>query len=149
MYGKILVAVDGSFTSELALREAIGLATDLAATLLVVHVVDEGPAYLNVDTTFQFEMLEHARRMAGQEVIDKAVATVRAAGLHAESKVVEIITLNERVADAIAAEAQRWSADLIVIGAHGRRGLRQLMLGSVAEGVLRTVTKPLLVVRGQ
>jgi nucleotide-binding universal stress UspA family protein len=42
----------------------------------------------------------------------------------------------------------RRTADLIVIGTHGRRGFNHLLLGSVAEGVIRLATKPVLVIRG-
>lgn len=149
MYRKILVAIDGSPTAQLALNEAIELAKALGSTLRLIHVVDEGPAYLNVETTFQLEKFEQALRLAGQAVIDNAIAVVRAAGLNAESKIVEIVTLSDRVAGAVANEAEHWSADLIVIGTHGRRGFHHLILGSVAEGVIRIVTKPVLLIRGQ
>ena len=149
MYRKILVAVDGSPTSEIALREAITLAKDQAATLRLVHVVDESPAAMNVETVYQLDDYERGLRTAGERIVAKALASVRAAGLDAESKLVEIVTLNERVADAIAAEAQHWPADVIVIGTHGRRGFRHLLLGSVAEGVVRAATKPVLLIRGQ
>ncbi len=44
-------------------------------------------------------------------------------------------------------EAIRWQADLIVIGTHGRRGFRHLLLGSVAEGVIRMAAQPVLLIR--
>lgn len=49
----------------------------------------------------------------------------------------------------IAADAEAWPADLIVICTHGRRGLSHLFLGSVAEGVVRVATKPVLLIRGK
>ena len=149
MYRRILVAIDGSPTSEIALREAITLAKDQAATLRLVHVVDLGPAYMNVETASQLDEYELALRAAGEQVLAKALASARAAGLDTESKLVAIITINERASDAIAAEAERWPADLIVIGTHGRRGFRHLMLGSVAEGVVRVANQPVLLIRGQ
>ncbi|MDA8255577.1 MAG: universal stress protein, partial [Betaproteobacteria bacterium] len=54
-----------------------------------------------------------------------------------------------RVADAIVADAREWGADLIVIGSHGRSGVRHLLLGSVAEGVARASTIPVLIVHPQ
>jgi nucleotide-binding universal stress UspA family protein len=57
-------------------------------------------------------------------------------------------TLGPRIHDAIEEEAVRWPADLIVIGTHGRRGFRRLLLGSVAEGLIRVSTKPVLLIRG-
>jgi len=149
MYRQILVAVDGSATAELALREAIALTKDQVATLRLVHVIDLGPAYVNVETIFQLDDYERALRESGRLVLDKALAGAQSAGVQAESRLLEIVTINERVADAIAAEAQRWPADLIVIGTHGRRGFRHLMLGSVAEGLVRVARQPVLLVRGQ
>jgi len=45
--------------------------------------------------------------------------------------------------------AQRWGADLIVVGTHGRRGLNRLLLGSVAEGLARTAPVSGLLLRGE
>ena len=50
-------------------------------------------------------------------------------------------------AEALVEAAKRWSADLIVLGTHGRRGLQHLVLGSVAEGVVRLAPVPVLLVR--
>ena len=149
MYRRILVAIDGSATAGLALREAIALTKNQVATLRLVHVVDLGPAYVNVETTSQLDDYERALRDSGRLVLDKALAGAQSAGVQAESRLLEIVTINERVADAIAAEAQRWPADLIVIATHGRRGFRHLMLGSVAESLVRVARQPVLLVRGQ
>jgi nucleotide-binding universal stress UspA family protein len=46
------------------------------------------------------------------------------------------------------AEAERWQAELIVIGTHGRTGFSRLVLGSVAEGVVRAASMPVLLIRG-
>ena len=149
MYGKILVAADGSATSERALHEAIELAKDQAAVLRLVHVVDLGPANLNVEAPYQLEEYERALYQAGEQILAKALAIVRDAGVEADTNLIQIMMINERAADEIVAEAQRWPADLIVIGTHGRRGFRHLLLGSVAEGVIRMATKPVLLIRGQ
>ena len=54
----------------------------------------------------------------------------------------------KHIYDAIEEEATEWAADLIVIGTHGRRGIRRLLLGSVAEGLTRVSSKPVLLIRG-
>ena len=61
---------------------------------------------------------------------------------------VAIDTLGRRICDAIEEEAKQWQAYLIVIGTHGRRGVRRLLLGSVAEGVARVASELVLLVRG-
>ncbi|HUW50295.1 MAG TPA: universal stress protein [Sulfuricella sp.] len=146
MHRNILVAVDGSKISDLALREAIDLAKDLHGTLHIVHVVDE--VIFNWDGEFGgiFEVLESFRG-AGQRVLEQAQIQARNAGLEAEGKLLEIQTVGHRIADLIVEEAKNWPADLIVLGSHGRRGLHDLLLGSVADGVMRSATVPVLLVR--
>jgi nucleotide-binding universal stress UspA family protein len=68
------------------------------------------------------------------------------AGVPTESALLESDA--RRLSSVIAEEAQRWGADLVVVGTHGRRGLERLILGSVAEGVARTAPVSVLLVRG-
>lgn len=110
-------------------------------------MVDEGPALLNLETPSQLEEYERALREVGERVLSQAQSTVKAAGLDAETVLKQIITVQQHLADEIVTEATRWQADLIVIGTHGRRGLRRLFLGSVAEGVARTAEQLVLLVR--
>ena len=147
MFKRILVAVDGSATSALALQEAIQLAKEQQAQLRIAHVVDE--ATLNWPETGDVGEVQEAFRKSGRKILEKADATARAAGVTAEAKIIEVETFGHRVADMIAAEAEAWPADLIIIGTHGRRGLNRLLLGSVAEGVTRVATKPVLLIRGK
>jgi nucleotide-binding universal stress UspA family protein len=58
-------------------------------------------------------------------------------------------TEGKRVASVIDDDAKRWPADLIVIGTHGRSGISRLLLGSVAEGVVRGASVPVLLVRAE
>jgi nucleotide-binding universal stress UspA family protein len=67
----------------------------------------------------------------------------------AESQLVKIESLGLRIADAIIQEAAKWSADLIVAGTHGRSGLSHLLVGSVAEGILRVSPVPILLIRSK
>ncbi|HYL23144.1 MAG TPA: universal stress protein [Burkholderiales bacterium] len=57
--------------------------------------------------------------------------------------------LVRHIPEVIVKEAERWPADLLVIGTHGRRGLNRFLLGSVADGVLRRSSVPVLLVRGK
>ncbi|MBI3343772.1 MAG: universal stress protein [Gammaproteobacteria bacterium] len=146
MFGHILVAVDGSATSDLALQQAIRLAKEQRSELRVVHVVDE--VSLNWPEGGDFAEVQETFRKSGRKILEKADAEMRKAAMTAETKLLEIETFGHRVADMIAAEAEAWPADLIVIGTHGRRGVRRLLLGSVAEGVARLASKPVLLIRG-
>jgi nucleotide-binding universal stress UspA family protein len=148
MYKHILVAVDGSDTSNLALQEAIKLAKEQQAALRLVHVVDETPAYMAMDTAYALADFQKVMRDAGQKVLATCAATASQARVEVDTKFVVLEVLAQRICDAINDEAKRWPADLIVIGTHGRHGFNHLLLGSVAEGVIRLATKPVLVIRG-
>jgi nucleotide-binding universal stress UspA family protein len=148
MYKHILVAVDGSDTSNLALQEAMKLAKEQQAALRLIHVVDETPVYMTMDTAYALADFQKAVREAGQKVLATCAATARQAGVEVDTKFVILEVLTRRICDAINEEAKGWPADLIVIGTHGRHGFNHLLLGSVAEGVIRLAAKPVLVIRG-
>ena len=78
-------------------------------------------------------------------MLDGAEALVREAGLTCGRAIVE--SIGGAAADLIVAQANAWPADLIIMGTHGRRGLRRLALGSDAEGVVCTASVPVLLVR--
>jgi nucleotide-binding universal stress UspA family protein len=147
MYNRILVAVDGSDTSNLALQEAIKLAKDQHSALRLVHVIDLTLAYSAVEAPYVADY-EKAMRAAGQKVIADCSATVRDAGIEFDAKSIVIEILGQHIYDAIEEQAKQWPADLIVIGTHGRRGFRRLFLGSVAEGLTRVASRPVLLIRG-
>jgi nucleotide-binding universal stress UspA family protein len=148
MHKRILVAVDGSRTSEAALGEALDLAGG-GGQLRVVHVVDSPynyPDALYGQVTGDLEPVRRAWREAGEEILARAAARASQARVEAESTLLE--SDGRRVSATVVKEAQRWGADLIVVGTHGRRGLDRLLLGSVAEGVARTAPVSVLLVRG-
>jgi nucleotide-binding universal stress UspA family protein len=147
MYKHILVAVDGSDTSNLALQEAMKLAKEQQAALRLIHVVDETPVYMTMDTAYALADFQKAMREAGQKVLATCAATARQAGVEVDTRFVILEVLTRRICDAINEEAKGWPADLIVIGTHGRHGFNHLLLGSVAEGVIRLAVKPVLVIR--
>lgn len=148
MYRRILVALDGSDTSELALRQAIELARVHGARLRLLHVIDELGVKLEPARTL--DDFWRAARQAGERILDRARARALKAGIEPETKLLEMGTLGalvRRVATAIVAESERWRADLVVIGTHGHRGLSKLVLGSVADGVVRSCGRPVLTIR--
>jgi nucleotide-binding universal stress UspA family protein len=148
MFKRILVAVDGSHTAEQALQEAIKLARELQAKLRIVHVVDT--VNINLDTEFPNPtVVSDALIKSGHKILQKAEAVARDAGIPVTTRLIEIDTLGNSLPEMIAADAEAWPADLIVICTHGRRGLSHLLLGSIAEGVVRVATKPVLLIRGK
>ncbi len=148
MYQRILVAVDGSAPSDRALREALRLAGDQGAALRAVHVVDFGVllASWSDAALLDIERLEDSLRESGAAILEAARSSVEDASVPLETVLLE--TDAGDPARAILDEAQRWGADLIVMGTHGRRGLTHLLLGSVAEGVVHASWLPILLLRG-
>jgi len=146
MYARILVAVDGSPNSEHALRHAVGLAKGLSASLCILHVVDIGLLPLEPELSIDFDALFKARHAAAEKILAAARDSVQASGLAVEARLLDTATPTQHVAAAIAAEAANWRADLIVQGTHGRRGIERWLLGSVAEGVARRASVPVLLV---
>lgn len=146
MYAKILVAVDESDTSRHALVQAIELARKLSATLRMVHVLDMGWLPIGPEVAIDTAALSEARRGVGETIIAAARDAARQAGFEAEAGLVETETPIQQVAEAIAREASRWGAELVVLGTHGRRGFQHLMLGSVAEQVVRRSDAPVLLI---
>lgn len=148
MYQRILVPVDGSSTSDSALREAIKLANDRKAELRIVHVLEDFAPMWDVEV-LNINDIREGLRQTGRRVLTKAEAVARDAGIKVETKLIETSPPGARVASMIAAEAKAWPADLIVIGTHGRRGVDHLLMGSVAEGVVRQSPVPVLLIRGR
>lgn len=152
MYQRILVAVDGSDTAQLALDHALQLAKDQRARLRIVHAIESIQDLVGMSGGYPFDAspLIESMREEGQKVIDAAVARAQAAGVEAEATLVEAPpTSMERTAAMLVREGKRWEADLIVVGTHGRRGLDRVILGSVAESLIRVAPLPVLLVRAR
>ncbi|HEU4353440.1 MAG TPA: universal stress protein [Burkholderiales bacterium] len=147
-YRKILVAVDGSTASAKGLREALRLAKAEGARLFILHVVDEYPAFAALDGMMAGAPgadLVPALREGGKRVLARAKSTAEKARV--PTKVILREMLSGPAAYPIVREAKKVGADLIVLGTHGRRGVRRLVLGSDAEQVVRTAPVPVLLVR--
>lgn len=148
MFKRILVAVDGSQTGELALQTAIRLATELQAQLRIVHAADIANINQDAESPKRSRLAENIIKN-GQDILSGSEAIAASAGVAAETTLITIDALKKHIPEVIAEDAETWPADLIVIGTHGRRGLARLFLGSVAEGVARVASKPVLLVRGE
>src|SRR6185436_20106869 len=145
-YKHILVPVDGSRTSTLGLREAIRLAKGQGAGLHLVHVVDGHHMLLGgIESGAHTDELLQALGQSGRRILRKAEALVKKQGLKCSVALLE--TLTGPAADLIVREARKRRAELIVIGTHGRRGVRRLLMGSDAEQIVRTSPVPEMLVR--
>ena len=148
MYQRILCPIDGSETSNVGLAEAIRLAQQLhlaqqpGATIRLLYVLDT--IYLQ-STGYMIGEIYDQLRASGTQLLDSAKAKVAAAGVAVETALLDANV--RRVADAIIEDCRSWSADVIVMGTHGRRGVSHLFLGSDAEAVIRLSTVPVLLVK--
>jgi nucleotide-binding universal stress UspA family protein len=146
-YSKIVVAVDGSSTADLALGEAIRVAAP-GATVLALYVVDTGTPMFDAGY-YDPSQLQKAFEESGRRALQAAAQRLAAAGVGHETRLVTEAPVPGDMGASINEAARQWGADLLVIGTHGRRGVRRLVLGSVAEAVIRQSTVPVLLVRGE
>lgn len=148
MFRNIMVAVDGSSTSRRGLKIAVDLAADQQAALHIVHIVDEA-VVIPLDAVYvpanTIDSMVEGLRDSGRDILAKAVAVASERGLQPRTALVD--SGGSGVAAKLLREATKRKADLIVLGTHGRRGLRRLLLGSDAELVLREARVPVLLVR--
>lgn len=140
----ILVATDFSETSETAVVYGQTLAAQFKAALHVVHVVENialrnitAEGFLAVMPDLQRELEE----AAGQQ-FEAVLARLRSGGLSVQGRVIT----SSATAEAIVTYARDFGVDLIVVGTHGQSGMSRLLLGSVAERVVRTAPCPVLTV---
>lgn len=144
MYRRIFVPVDGSDTSNRGLKEAVRLARQHGARLGLLHVVDESVLVLTPEVGVAD--LTDTMVESGRKLLNTARAAAERQGVKTDTVLLENLT--GRVADVILKEARKWRADVIVMGTHGRRGISHMLLGSDAEGVVRSSPVPVLLVRG-
>ena len=145
-YRKILVPVDGSATSKAGLREAISLAKGQAAQLQIVNVADQHYiAMMGLESSAAIGDLMETTKQSGRAILRSAQAAAKKAGVQASAVLLE--TMTGPAADPIIKQAKKWGADLIVLGTHGRRGVRRLLMGSDAEQVVRYAPVPVMLVR--
>lgn len=145
MYERILVPVDGSDASHAGLNEALALAAEHQSSLRLVHVVDDlitMPIYEGA--IFAGELIEQLRKQ-GRKLLDECAALCKKKGIACETVLTERVGGQAGVL--IVEQAEDWPAELIVMGTHGRRGLKRIVLGSDAEYVVRHASVPVLLVR--
>jgi len=138
---RILVPHDFSETSEAAVRYAVALARNFGARIHLLHVGDQ--ARLDLETEFPLG-LEGAVEDAVRERLLKIVTPGEQAELHPEFVVRAGVPAAE-----IVRYATNYDIDLIVMGTHGRGPVSHMVMGSVAEKVVRTAPCPVLTVRSK
>ena len=133
---RILVATDFAPAAEAALTYGRALAKNFGATLTVMHVAEN--RFLRPTSADPHALTAAiARRLEERLTVDDRNA------LHARA----VLETSDEPADAIVSYAKQAEIDLIVMGTHGRNGISHLLVGSVAERVVRTASCPVLTVK--
>ena len=136
---KVLHPTDFSGPSRPAFELACALARDYDAELLVVHVVTPPRVYAPDGIAMPFPVEEPYEAHANLARLRPADARVR----------VDHKVLEGETAEQILKAADDFAADVIVMGTHGATGLTRLLVGSVAESVMRKAPCPVLTIRGE
>ena len=149
MYANILLSTDGSDVARKGVQHGIALAKALNAKVTVVSVTEPIPIDFGsghapgwIPSQQEVDDFDAACREQAGKVLDEARAIAEQTGISAEFLHVP----NAHPATAIIKTAMSRGCDLIVMGSHGRRGLRKLLLGSQTSEVLVDGSVPVLVV---
>jgi len=155
MFEKVLVPLDGSEHSDRALETAIQISKKFRSKMTLLHVysvVVPGviapepttltPAGVPVVTSAEVAQMVEAARMVGSRVLTDGEQKVKSANVKVETVLREGNTVQE-----IIALAKEGEFDLIVMGARGISRIRELLMGSVSEGVIKNAHCPVLVVK--
>jgi len=139
---RILVATDFSETAALALDRAMEIARTHSCDIVLVHVMQpELPPLAAPEMMVVPPNLDEVLREAAAQGLEDAAARVRDAGISVSAQV-EI----GRAASCLVEVAEGQDADVIVMGTRGNTGFKGLLLGSVAEEVVRTSRRPVLTI---
>lgn len=145
MYERILAPIDGSETSRRAFDFALRTARENGAELVPLYVVDD--PLLAYDAPGIDPSIAHAAFLReGERLKADWLAAMQEKNVKGMPRVVENNETGSDIAQCILDAARTIGADLVVMGTHGRRGARRLMLGSVAERFLRIACCPVLLV---
>jgi nucleotide-binding universal stress UspA family protein len=136
---RILLATDLAPASEGATTQAIELARDLGANLLIVSVIDPAVRGAAGGRVERMDQRRAAREAAAQALVVRG----RQAGVP-----VSFLVWEGEPGPAIVEAAQSEGADLIVVGSHGRGRVGRFLIGSVSDHVIRHAAGPVLIVRG-
>lgn len=147
MYDNILIPTDGSDTATVAVDHAVGLAERYGARLHALYVVDIDAVNFSLGT----EQVDRIRQGNFGEMTELNEKADEATGAVVDAAAPHDVTVHEEVRvgaphEVIAGYADNNDIDLVVMGSHGRSGVRRALLGSVTERVLRSTHVPVMVV---
>lgn len=143
MFEQIFVPTDFSTHADAALAIAVGIAEKFRSRIVLVHAC-EPPTYAYMGLMTTTVDLVTPLHDAAREALASSLADLRARYANADS-----LLLFGVVAVELLAAIEKRKPDLVVMGTHGRTGMSHLLLGSVAERLVRTAPVPVLTVKGR
>jgi nucleotide-binding universal stress UspA family protein len=156
LFKKILVALDGSESSQRAAQAAVELAEKLKADLIVLHAISPPTSYyrstiasptgMSLPAPSQHEIdayYAYARKVA-LGIVGETESKAKKQGVHVKTDIPEAVS---SVVETIINHAAKENADLIVVGTRGLGGFKRMLLGSVSSGIVSHANCPVLVVR--
>ncbi|WP_166961382.1 universal stress protein [Yeosuana marina] len=138
-YSKILIAVDSSEYSMNAAKKGLELSHQLNAKVALLYVIDTSKALGNIDAGISAELALIILKKEAEQTLDELAA------MYNGTSIMKFIPEGLPSKDIIKT-AEIWEADLIILGTHGRTGLLHLLVGSVAEHIIRHSKIPVMVV---
>ncbi|AAM72034.1 MAG TPA: universal stress protein [Chlorobaculum sp.] len=138
----ILCPMDFSDASKKAYRYACEFAKSMGSKLILLNVIEPRP--IAADMTLNYVPLEEDLAAAAREDFVPMVDEAKAAGIDVSADVIIGIP-----AEVILQKTLDFDVSLVIMGSHGRTGLSRLLMGSVAEAVVRKAQVPVLIVKAQ
>src|SRR5229473_1621931 len=156
LFKKILVALDGSESSQRAAHAAVELGEKLKADLIVLHAISPPTSYyhstiasptgMSLPAPSQHEIdayYAYARKVA-LGIVGETESKAKKQGVHVKTEIPEAVS---SVVETIINHAVKENVDLIVVGTRGLGGFKKMLLGSVSSGIVSHAHSPVLVVR--
>jgi nucleotide-binding universal stress UspA family protein len=156
LFKKILVALDGSESSQRASQVAVELAEKLKADLIVLHAISPPASYyhstiasptgMSLPAPSQHEIdayYAYARKVA-LDIVGETESKAKKQGIQIKTEIPEAVS---SVVETIINHASKENVDLIIVGTRGLGGFKKMLLGSVSSGIVSHAHCPVLVVR--
>jgi len=155
-FKKILVAQDGSESSQRAAQAALELAEKLKADLVVLHAISSPTSYyhstiasptgMSLPAPSQHEIdayYAYARKVA-LGIVGETESKAKKQGIHVKTEIPEAVS---SIVETIVNHASKENVDLIIVGTRGLGGFKKMLLGSVSSGIVSHAHCPVLIVR--
>jgi nucleotide-binding universal stress UspA family protein len=139
---KILIGIDGSKCSEAAVQAVVKWFGQTKSEVRVLHVIEPIAFSVPPQMSPGYAPEQEGQVKLAREMLERVTKTLRSAGFAVDSSI-ETGDSRETIID----QAAKWHADLIVIGAHGRKEIQRFLMGNVAEHVSRHAGTSVLIVR--